>query len=81
MIDYQGIQFQFVLSSHMWRIDGELVLPTEEQLKEVIDRCVVRLYAEPEGAQIEVGHLIVKKRAGGLHDVFLHYGTIGEEDE
>jgi hypothetical protein len=81
MMDVQGIQFHFMMNNLRWRIDGELVIPTEEQLQEVIDKAVERLYAEPDGAQLEVGHLIVKRRNQDLYDVFVRYGTIGDTNE
>lgn len=79
-IDYQRLQMQFVLSNHMWRIDGELRLPEPEELEQVVDRAIQSLVGYEPPAQIEVGHLIIKKRTGGIHDVFLHFGEIGETD-
>lgn len=76
MIDYKRVQMLFVMSGHVWRIDGEVRIPEPDEIEKVIDRAKSALIDYEPGAQLEVGHLIIKKRDEELYDVFFH---IGEE--
>lgn len=72
----EELESMFLVKDYRWRINGSLVYPTATDIRETIDRAVKELYDEPEGTQLEVGRLIIKK-ADGHYDV---YAMIGEAD-
>jgi hypothetical protein len=57
----------FLVHDYQWRIDGVLRYPTADDLRATIDRAVTTMYDEPEGTQLEVGRLIVKKSDDNGH--------------
>lgn len=73
-VDPQQIQMLFVMLGFMWKIDGEARLPEPDEIQMVIDKAKESLLDYNDGAQLEVGHLIIKKRSADLFDVFLHMG-------
>jgi len=77
----QDIAEIFWLKDYRWNFDGVLKTPTPEDISGAIDKAVRMLYAEPDGTQLEVGRLIIKKRSRDLHDVFVHIGQLPEDDE
>lgn len=69
------IESLFLVKDYRWKIDGALRYPNSDEIRQTIDRAKSDLYDEAEGTQLEVGRLIIKKRAGHF-DVFV---MIGEE--
>lgn len=69
----------FLVHDYQWRIDGVLRYPTADEIRQTIDRAVTNMYDEPEGTQIEVGRLIVKKHDSGF-GVYVLVGEINDKD-
>jgi hypothetical protein len=67
------IESLFIAKGYQWMIGGKRVFPTTEDIRSTIDRAVDELYDEPDGTQIEVGRLIIKKRDGHF-DLFVMIG-------
>lgn len=70
---------QRVLSSggQRWKIDGQMVLPTESQIEDTIDSMVDTLISNPEASQIEVGGVIVA-RLEGHFDIYVRVGEYND---
>ena len=49
--------------------------PDADDVERVLDKAVGMLYAEPDGSELEVGGLIIRKNAGHT-DVFVHIGEV-----
>ncbi len=70
----------FLVHDYKWRLDIGLVNPDADDIKRAIERACQILDDQDEYSQLEVGHLLFRKNAGVV-DVFLHAGTIGEDNE
>jgi hypothetical protein len=68
---------QFEAKDFRYRINDELVVPTKDDLSRILADMKSLLGPEPDGAQISVGRLIMKK-ADGHHDVYLFIGEYNE---
>ena len=67
---------EFRKRGYQWRVDGELITPTEEEIKQTLDRAREILYAEPIPSQLEIGRLIVRRHSGNNFDVYLQIGQL-----
>lgn len=56
---------------HTWNFSDGTRIPNQDEIDKTIAAAKGMLAAEPDGAQVEVGRLIVKK-AGTNLDVYLH---------
>lgn len=63
----------FEENDYRWSINGELIVPSADDLTETLDQLVNRIKDEPDFTQIELGRLIVKK-AGDKYGVYVHIG-------
>jgi hypothetical protein len=71
----------FLVNGYEWNFDYGSAIPNEDDIERTIVRAKELLDQETtEHAQLEVGHLIFKKRAGKI-DVFVHVGALGEDEE
>jgi hypothetical protein len=70
----------FLVRDYKWKFDYGLANPDADDINKALDRVLVILENEENDTQLEVGHLLFKKRAG-IIDVFVHAGTIGENSE
>jgi hypothetical protein len=62
---------------YKWKIDGNLVVPSYEDLLLTIEKIKETLDNEPEGTWLESGRLIFIKTVAGL-DVYVLQGTLDE---
>ncbi len=60
---------------YQWKFTDGPRVPTKNDIAKTLDKLKTDLYDEPDEAQWELGHLIVKKRAGH-YDVFLRMGEL-----
>jgi hypothetical protein len=58
----------------LWKVSGELITPSEEDIEKLLDEAAVKLFAEPVGTRFETGGLIVEKR-NRSHDVYVMVGS------
>jgi hypothetical protein len=72
----EELETLFILHEYQWRIDGTLVQPTAADIQDALDRCTEALYDEEPETQVEVGRLIIKKRAANKFDVFVMIGEV-----
>lgn len=70
----------FLVKDYKWKFNYGLANPDASDINKAIDKALVILENEKEDTQLEVGHLMFKKRAGVV-DIFVHAGTIGENSE
>lgn len=63
-----------------WKVDGELIVPTRDDILETLELMHARLADEPSGTWLELGHMILIK-TNGLMDVYMHHGTVERQDE
>jgi hypothetical protein len=68
----------FVLFGYKWRISGELVTPTVEDISQTLDRAKEVLYTEAVPSQLEVGRIIVQHYEQGKFNIYLHFGAIND---
>ena len=75
------LAMQFIDLGYTWKIDGKSVIPSEEDIAKVLDKCVAELYAEDmeDGATLilTTDHLVIKRDAGHI-DVYLRMGEYDE---
>lgn len=70
----------FLVKDYKWKFDYGLANPDANDIQRALDKVVAILSEYEQDTQLEVGHLLFKKRAGVI-DVFVHTGTIGETSE
>lgn len=70
----------FLVKDYKWKFDYGLANPDADDINKALDKVCIILENEEEDTQLEVGHMMFKKRAGVI-DVFVHAGTIGENSE
>lgn len=56
-----------------WNLKGGQRVPSETDVEDALDEAARILYNETDGAQLEVGRLIIKKKPTG-HDVYVYVG-------
>lgn len=76
----EDLAHHFLLKDYKWKFDYGLATPNEDDIRRTLDKAADILENEEvENAQLEIGRLILKKRAGVI-DVFVLAGTLGEDD-
>lgn len=60
-----------------WKINGEHVIPNQDQIENTIDSMVETLINNPEASQIEVGGVIVA-RLEGHFDIYVRVGEYND---
>ena len=76
---YEIIAQYLNANGHQWHWYGEYVDPTPEIVEKALDIAKETLYAEPDGASMEFGRLIIKKQnvdGEPLYDIYVHIGEI-----
>ena len=63
-----------------WKIDGELTVPSEQDILDTLNQMAAHMDEHPDGTQMELGHLIFIK-SGRFVDVYMHHGTIERPNE
>ncbi|QFP97521.1 hypothetical protein SEA_SPILLED_257 [Streptomyces phage Spilled] len=76
----QELKKLFDEKQYRWRVNGRLKKPTLRDLEDALEKIKDKLKNEPVGTWVYVGRLIVVKDAEGKLDVYVHHGTIEEED-
>lgn len=64
----------FEKNEFTWKLKDGIVLPSETDMLDALDKAAEVLYAEPVGAQLEVGRLIIAKTHQGF-DVYAYFGS------
>jgi hypothetical protein len=77
VIDYERLRRLFVEHNLTWNIDGEQVVPSTEQIQDVLASMRKELSSVLyDGTpQIELGHLILQKNASH-YDLYVHIGEL-----
>lgn len=70
----------FLTKEYKWKIDGELVTPTYEDIFDTIEEVLKAMRFYPDGARFEVGRLIFQKTSD-MVDVYVLQGTIQYDSE
>lgn len=73
MID-KTIAAWFKKNNWTWNLKRGRVSPTETDVQDALDEAVKMLYTEPNGTQLEVGRLIIKKNPSSGYDVYVLVG-------
>lgn len=64
----------FKETEYTWKINGQDVTPSQEDVKTVLGRAVEILKDEPVGTQLEVGRLIIIKTHDD-YDIYVFAGV------
>lgn len=67
---------EFAIRELTWKIDGEQVIPTAEDIRQTLDKMIEKLYTEPVPSQMHLGRLIVHHWKQDHFDVYLQMGQI-----
>lgn len=59
---------------HEWKIGDSLQVPTEDDVRRVLDKAVETLYDRDVGTRLETGGLIIEKREHGF-EVYCYLGN------
>lgn len=71
----RDIAKHFEKNEWTWNLKGgRVVVPTETDVLDALDKAAEVLYAEPVGSQLEVGRLIIVKTYNDF-DVYVYFGT------
>ncbi len=70
----------FQLKQYRWKIDGELVVPTFEDIFDTIEEVLKVMQFNSDGTRFEVGRLIFQK-TGDMVDIYVLQGTIQYNSE
>ncbi|QWT30059.1 hypothetical protein SEA_TUNATARTARE_197 [Streptomyces phage TunaTartare] len=70
----------FLVKDYKWKFEYGHANPDEDDMQRALNRVKEILDEQEDNTQLEMGHLLFKKRAGVI-DVFVHAGTIGETSE
>lgn len=73
----EELESLFLVKGYHWNIGGNLIIPNAEDIRVTIDRAKEELYDEPDGTQLQVGRLIIKKQ-DGHYDVYVMIGEASE---
>jgi hypothetical protein len=76
----EEIKKLFDEKQYRWRVNGRLKKPTLRDLTDTLEKIQDKLKDEPLGSWVYVGRLIVVKDVEGKLDVYVHHGTIEEEN-
>lgn len=64
----------FEKTGRQWKVDDNLIQPTQDDILKLLDEAAKRLYSEQVGTRLEKGGLIVEKKHRG-HDVYVMVGS------
>lgn len=67
----------FLAHDYKWKFDYGLANPDADDIDKALTKATMILEPEEDNTQLEIGRLLLKKRAGVI-DVFVLAGTIGE---
>lgn len=70
----------FLIKDYKWKFDYGYANPDASDIEKALNKAAEMLAEHDDDTQLEVGRLVFKKRAGVI-DVFVHAGTIGEDNE
>ena len=70
---FELIRHVFAITARTWKIDGEAVRPTENDVRKVLDSAAEALYDEEVGSTFTMGGLYIEKTTKGM-DVYVHVG-------
>lgn len=73
MID-KTVSEWFKKNEWTWNLKRGRVSPSERDIQDALDEAAKMLYTEPDGAQLEVGRLIIKKNPISGYDVYMLVG-------
>ena len=71
----EELESLFMVKGYHWKIGGNLIIPTAEDIRRTIDSAIEELYDEADETQLQVGRLIIKKQNGSF-DVYVMVGEI-----
>lgn len=74
----QRLASLFEERQYTWKIDGQLSVPSENDIQDVIDEAQNRLKTKPMGTWLEIGRLIFVKSPDNL-DVYVLFESISTE--
>lgn len=67
------IDYVFTFTGRKWKIGGEYRVPSEDDVKKVLDSAADALYSKQVGSTFSMGGLHVEKTRDGF-DVYVHVG-------
>lgn len=70
-----AIEMDFWLTGHKWKINGDLVAPTNEEIYQTLKQMRQRLADEKAGATMELGGIIMMKSNTG-YETYVKLGEI-----
>lgn len=73
----EELETLFMVKDYQWKIDGALRFPNADEIRQTIEKAMAELSDEPNGTQIEVGRLIIKKHSEG----YAIYTLVGEVND
>lgn len=73
----EDLEKQFKDRDFKYRVNGELVVPDKDDLTKILAELLRLIKDEPDGAQVSLGRLIMKKQ-DGHNDVFLFLGEYND---
>lgn len=71
---YDELAEFFKDNHYVWKFDNGKRTPTADDIQEVVDLAVQKLYDEPSGSILEVGRLIIQKSDNKTYDIYVHFG-------
>lgn len=71
------IYLHFVKHGFTWKIGGEDVPPSLEDIEAFLDKCREVMYDEEDGAMLTTGRLVIHKNDGHL-DAYVLIGDLNE---
>ena len=76
---FDNLHLHFLVNDFRWKIDGELKIPTAEDIGAAVERAK-ELLDEIGGGTLTVGHLVIAKMNADedVYDIYVHQGTLGE---
>lgn len=76
----ESLESLFLLYGWTWKIDGEDLIPNEDDIQAVLDEAKRVLYASDEYNELQVGHLVFKREGEHL-DVYFRVGDVNDTDD
>lgn len=73
----ESLATEFAVKGWHWKVGGELVIPSEDDVARVLTSMAGMLESEPNETQVLIGRLIMRK-SDGHNDVYLFYGEYND---
>lgn len=73
----EDLEEQFKVRDFKYRVNGELITPNKDDLSKILAELRRLLENEPDGTQVSLGRLIMKKQSDH-NDVFLFLGEYND---